>query len=162
MIIIVSAFSIFDPRKLPKSDSPSSSTYGDRSIDVIFDHYGQDKSAETVDGEETEKKAIVSSEIRTEWKTYRSLLMKKPQDNTESQMKELITNDMLKAMFPNLCRIASIALSIPVSTASVERSFSKMKLIKTRLRNTLSGSSLSNLMKIAIETNYRRNNSHLE
>ena len=36
---------------------------------------------------------------------------------------------------------------LPVSTVSVERSFSKMKLIKTRLRSFLSD---SNLMKIAI------------
>ena len=58
---------------------------------------------------------------------------------------------MLKAMFPNLHKMASFGLPIPVSTASVERSFSQMKLIKTRLHNTLSDCSLSHLMKIAIE-----------
>lgn len=34
---------------------------------------------------------------------------------------------MLKAMFPNVHKIASIGFSIPVSTASVRRSFSQMK-----------------------------------
>ena len=58
---------------------------------------------------------------------------------------------MLKAMFPNLHKIVSIGLTIPVSTASVERSFLQMKLIKTRLRNALRDYSLSHLMKIAIE-----------
>ena len=53
---------------------------------------------------------------------------------------------MLKAMFPNLHKMASIGLTIPVSTASVERSFSPTKLIKTRLRNALSDCSLSHLM----------------
>ena len=48
--------------------------------------------------------------------------------------------------------LGNICLSIPVSTASVERSFSQMKLLKTRLRNCLSDSSLSHLMKIAIES----------
>ena len=49
--------------------------------------------------------------------------------------------------------LATISLTLPVSTASVERRFfSKMKLIKTRLRNYLSDSSLSNLMKRAIES----------
>jgi len=58
---------------------------------------------------------------------------------------------LLKAMFPNLHKMASIGLTIPVSTASVERSFSQMKLIKTRLHNALSDCSLSLLIKIAIE-----------
>ena len=58
---------------------------------------------------------------------------------------------MLKAMFPNLNKIASIGLTIPVSTASVERSFSQMKMIKTQLHNSLSDCSLSHLMRIAIE-----------
>ena len=58
---------------------------------------------------------------------------------------------MLKAMFPNLNKIASIGLKIPISTASVERSFSQMKMIKTQLRHSLSDCSLSHLMRIAIE-----------
>ena len=46
----------------------------------------------------------------------------------------------------------SISLTIPVSTASVERSFSKMKLIKTCLQNSLGEYNLSHLMKISIES----------
>ena len=42
-------------------------------------------------------------------------------------------------------------MALPVGTASVERSFSQMKLIKTRLRNRLSHSNLEHLMKIAIK-----------
>ena len=68
------------------------------------------------------------------------------------QLKELTTNSMLIAMFPNLSIIANICLSIPVGTASVEWSFSQMKIIKPRLRNRLEEISLSLLMKIAIES----------
>ena len=42
-------------------------------------------------------------------------------------------------------------MALPVSTATVERTFSQMKLIKIRLRNRLSDSNLEHLMKIAIE-----------
>ena len=98
----------------------------------------------------------------TEWKTFRQLLVKQPQDTTASQLKELVSNDMLKAMFPNLNKIASIGLTIPVSTASVERSFSQMKMIKTRLRNSLSDCSLSHLMRFAIEATEVLSESDLE
>ena len=148
---VVSALSIFDPRKVPKQDSVSLPTYGEESVGKLIAHYGEDREAETVDGEETVKAAMISTEIRTEWKTFRQLLVKQPQDTTASQLKELFSNDMLKAMFPNLNKIASIGLTIPVSTASVERSFSQMKMIKTRLRNSLSDCSLSHLMRITIE-----------
>ena len=69
----------------------------------------------------------------------------------KEQLKQLASNEMLVTMFPNLNTLASISLSIPVATASVERSFSQMKLFKTCLRSSLSNSSLSSLMKIAIE-----------
>ena len=43
-------------------------------------------------------------------------------------------------------------MTILVRTASVEQSFSQMKLIKSRLRNRLGEKGLSYLMKIVIES----------
>ncbi len=40
---------------------------------------------------------------------------------------------------------------LSLGTATVERSFSHMKMIKTRLRNCLSDENLTHLMRIAIE-----------
>ena len=80
----------------------------------------------------------------------------------KAQLKELASNDMIKTLFPNLSKIGAICLSIPVITASVERSFSQMKLIKTRLRSSLNDKSLSNLMKIALESPDELTDSHLE
>ena len=71
-------------------------------------------------------------------------MAKQPKDSMKLQLKELATNKTFIAMFPNLNTLANISLSIPVSTASVER--------KTRLRNRLSDKSLSHLMNIAIES----------
>ena len=70
----------------------------------------------------------------------------------QAQLKQLASNEMLVTMFPNLSTLSTICLSMPVATASVERSFSQMKLIKTRLRNRMGERSLSNLMKITIES----------
>ena len=78
------------------------------------------------------------------------------------QLKELLTNDMLIALFPNLHKLANICLSIPISTASAERSFSDMKLIKNYLHNHLTELSLSNLMKIIVESPEKLTDSDLE
>ena len=59
---------------------------------------------------------------------------------------------MLKTMFPSLNTLANVCLSIPVGTVSVEWSFLQMKMIKTRLRNCIGETSLSYLMKIALES----------
>ena len=80
----------------------------------------------------------------------------------KAQLKELASNDMIKTLFPNLSKIGAICLSIPVTTASVERSFSQMKLIGTRLRSSLNDKSLSNLMKVALESPDELTDSHLE
>ena len=42
-------------------------------------------------------------------------------------------------------------LALPIGTASVERSFSHLKMIKTRLRSRLSDCSVAQLMRISIE-----------
>ena len=79
-----------------------------------------------------------------------------------SQLHELVTTETLISMFPNLNTLASICLTIPNGTASVERSFSQMKMIKTRLRSRLGEKSLSHLMKIAIESPEKLSDSDLE
>ena len=148
----MSAMSIFDPRKTPKVDSPDLPRYGDEPIVTLLVRYGAEKPAETLLGEPISKEAVITSDITTEWKTYRQLVVNKPEDDMQLQFKEVVSNDMLKTLFPNLNKIAIIRLSIPVVTTSVERSFSQMKLIKTRLRSSLNDKSLTHLLKIPIES----------
>ena len=128
---IVSVLSIFNPRKAPKVYSPALPQYGEQVITTLLAHYGAEKPAETLLGEPTNMEAVITSDITTEWKIYHQLLVNKPENNMKSQLKELVCNDTMRTLFPNLCKIATISLSIPVSTASVEISFSQMKLIKT-------------------------------
>ena len=90
---------------------------------------GRDLPAKSLEETEFEKAAIVYSDLSTEWKMYHQLLIKQPKDDISMQLKELLTNDMLIALFPNLHKLATICLSLPISTASVEQSFSDMKLI---------------------------------
>lgn len=62
----------------------------------------------------------------------------------------LVANE-LKGIFPNLFVALRIFLTMPVTVAHGERSFSKLKLIKNYLRSTMSQSRLTNLAIISIE-----------
>ena len=54
--------------------------------------------------------------------------------------------------FPNLFTALRILLTIPVTVASGERSFSKLKLIKTYLRSAFHQERLNNLARLSIES----------
>lgn len=53
--------------------------------------------------------------------------------------------------FPNLTIALRIALTLPVTVASGERSFSKLKIIKNYLRSTMSQERLVGLATMSIE-----------
>ena len=53
--------------------------------------------------------------------------------------------------FPVLISVMSSALTIPVSSTTCERTFSKMKKIKTAVRSTMSDDRLSDLCVLAVE-----------
>lgn len=63
-----------------------------------------------------------------------------------------ITKSNFIDIFPNTFVSLRILLTLPVSVASGERSFSKLKLIKTYLRSTLSQERLCGLSTLAIES----------
>ena len=55
--------------------------------------------------------------------------------------------------FPTLISLIEIAITIPVSSTTCERTFSKMKLIKTSIRNSMTDDRLSDLCLLAVERN---------
>lgn len=61
-----------------------------------------------------------------------------------------------KEVFHEIFRLCKIAVVTPVSTASCERSFSALKLIKTHLRTTMADDRLSHLGTLSIESRRAR------
>ena len=54
-------------------------------------------------------------------------------------------------IYPNLTVLYKLYLTIPVSSAAAERSFSRLKLIKSYLRTTMKQDRLSGLALLSIE-----------
>ena len=55
--------------------------------------------------------------------------------------------------FPDLLNCFQFALTIPVASATAERSFSAMKRVKTHLRSSIRDSKLSDMTLISMERN---------
>lgn len=76
-----------------------------------------------------------------------------PQLSPQTTSLELLTflhENRLQEVYPNLWVALWIALTLPVTVASAELSFSKLKLIKTFLRSTMGQERLSGLAVISI------------
>uniref|UniRef100_A0A672HGU4 HAT C-terminal dimerisation domain-containing protein n=1 Tax=Salarias fasciatus TaxID=181472 RepID=A0A672HGU4_SALFA len=63
----------------------------------------------------------------------------------------IVENRSISSSFSEVCTALLLFLTIPVTVASAERSFSKLKLIKTFLRSTMGQGRLSGLAILSIE-----------
>jgi len=60
----------------------------------------------------------------------------------------------LEKAFPTIISLVIAAMTIPVSSTTCERTFSKMKLIKTTTLNTMSDTRLDDLCILAVERDF--------
>ena len=70
------------------------------------------------------------------------------------QLDQLVRHNHETQLFltlPQYCKLAKLALTLPLTVASAERSFSKLKIVKNRLRNSMADNRLSNLSIMSIE-----------
>ena len=63
----------------------------------------------------------------------------------------IIENASLATSYPDVCTAYMMYLTVPVTVATAERSFSKLKLIKNFLRSSMSQERLSGLSLLSIE-----------
>jgi len=62
-----------------------------------------------------------------------------------------VINFSVCSSFPQLLKLLILFLTIPVTVATAERSFSKLKIIKSYLRSSVSQERLDGLAMLAIE-----------
>lgn len=70
---------------------------------------------------------------------------------TPVELLSYMFNNALHNCMPELYKLISIVVTIPVSSASVERSFSALKRIKSFARNSMHQNRLTNVALISIE-----------
>ena len=73
----------------------------------------------------------------------------------------IVENNSISSSFDEVCTALLLFLTIPVTVASAERSFSKLKLIKSYLRSTMGQGRLSGLATLSIE-NARARQLHIK
>ncbi|XP_060846275.1 uncharacterized protein LOC132925937 [Rhopalosiphum padi] len=93
-----------------------------------------------------EVKDIDGNELYHELPIFKSLV-----EISTTALQSLSILKKLNGSFPNITVALRIMLTIPITSASAERSFSKLKLIKNYLRSTMSQIRLTGLSTISIE-----------
>ena len=142
------ATSIFNPAQLPAEESLAS--YILQEIRDPADFYGNEASVEYLGVTYSSPPLLDRDELLSEWKVFRRAFYKEKELIVHARSKKLSTpsmqevlqsmqaTDAYKGIFPQTFTLLNIISDMPVGTATVERSFSQMKMIKTRLRNRLS------------------------
>ena len=99
---------------------------------------------------------IDSDEMSAELQRFVLILQKKCNLNTAQDFLNYLLKTHLFELYPNVYIALRILLTCPVTVASAERSFSKLKLIKTFNRTSMTDSRLSSLAMLSIENDCAR------
>jgi hypothetical protein len=144
-VSVISAFDVLAMRDLSFVPPSEVDIYGLEKLDVLLGHYSQPRGDPEVPG-------IVNEQAtRNEYSLLKPLVLQQKYPRDQLAVLWKIIFECHRDQFPNLLKLASIALTLPVQTAICERGFSCQNNIKTAQRNRLSESSLHTLMTISIE-----------
>ena len=73
---------------------------------------------------------------------------------TISDLGGILSASGVACLIPNVMKLIQLSCLIPVTTATSERSFSSLKLIKSHLRTTVTQSRLCNLLVLTIHADF--------
>jgi len=118
-------------------------------VDLMKACMDLEKKLQVEVNEKDVEKDIDGVELFNEITSFKDIFPDKKQPN---EILETIVKSDLISCFPNFALAIRIFLTLPVTVASGERSFSKLKLIKNYLRNNMTQQRLSDLAIISIES----------
>ncbi|XP_050374625.1 uncharacterized protein LOC126792201 [Argentina anserina] len=113
------------------------------------------KLAEMFYPEDFDASEVIALRLQLEHYKYQVVFDKDFQKlSSLAQLCRRLVETDLAQLFPLVDRLIRLVLTLPVSTATTERAFSAMKIIKTRLRNKMEDGYLSGCMMLHIEKQY--------
>jgi len=173
------SFIIFDPRKLP-TDAEDFTDYGMDELDKLSAWYGENK-IDRMQREVSRQPADIDPvKLKLEWQGFLSVMSERKKlyqhkidvkllrGNTQED-REALQNErkqytpskfwedtnqdaVIQDLYPQCMFLLELSIMFPLSVSCVERLFSRMKLVKTRLRHQLSQVSLESLLRISTES----------
>ena len=158
---LISSLAVFDPHHLPE-DEDNLRDYGTDKIKTLIAFYGSVQEVQFDGKKGVSQPDIDQEDTESEWKLFRRLMFVQHKRSSLQQVLSALLSSSIRASFPNLAKLAAILIVLPVTTATVERTFSRMKLIKTRLRSRMGENTLEHTMRICIEGPDRLSNETLE
>lgn len=105
---------------------------------ILFEESNDESDKSEDDENEVESKIINSKNLQDSMSIVK--------------MFDIFIKTGLVSVFSNFFIVLKISVTLPISSASPERSFSKLKIVKSRLRSTMTQNRLQDLMIISCET----------
>ena len=139
---ILRGFGYLHPQRISQQDSF-------QFIKVAAEHYQSDINSDYL---EQEIQLLRRSKLLLEIIAKAEVEKRKP---TLLDLHRTLLSD--PECFGNISKLIKIALTIPLTSASAERTFSKLKIIKNRLRSTMRQDRLQSLMIMSIESDILSN-----
>ena len=145
---LVDAFSILSLRGVSFMTSEELSNYGNVQLLKLLNHFGQERSNERG----VIFPAVVNpTQAKVEWSLLKDVVK---EQHYPTEKLSTLWSCIVKFhadTFPNLLKLAELAVILPLQTADVERGFSAQNLTKTAHRNRMEAETLDNLMTISVE-----------
>ncbi|XP_062573421.1 zinc finger protein 862-like [Saccostrea cucullata] len=140
---LMDAFYVLSMRAINFSDVE---TYGIEEINELLDYYGTSKCHKSA----ISQPVLCAEKVRNQWMLAKQIVKsaRYPTDQMQ-ELWELLTKHH-KEELNELIKLAQIALTLPLHTASCERVFSQQNIILTKQRNSLAPKISDRLLRVRL------------
>ena len=155
---VIYAFSILAMRPLSFVSKADLGTWGNEKLEVLLKQYGEKKVSKPLADEpvQTCEPLINVDQAREEWTKVKNLVLQEGYPRDKMSVLWGLINQHYKQDYPNLIKLAALAVTAPIHTADCERGFSAQNATRTAARNRLSAERVDDIMTIKLEGGDRR------
>ena len=147
------SFEKFDCSTVCQQEDDDDDGEDDEGDDDYDDDDGEDNDGYDDDDEDDDEVSSTSDNEQSDSGGKKAEKQTKKKVPSFSEALSLLCNPdyNLVDAYPTLCRVYAIAVAIPVSSSTAERSFSALKRVKTRIRSSMVQERLESLLSMSIE-----------